>query len=179
METTIKLIYWGIMAIVAILFLLSLQSTLKAATPGNRRMQPGLVWIQLLPLIGLVYSFIVARKVSDTIVAEYRSKGQHLASTKPTYGVGVVLALFSIIVTVVSIYFGLTFGRVETIPVAQGEIVVYRNSPDEKAFAALLGIVSLTWFVLFIIYWVQTATYKKKMINLPDGLPDDSIFNHS
>lgn len=179
METIIKLIYWAIMAIVAILFLLSLQNTIKAAAPGNRMMQPGLVWIQLLPLVGLVYSFMVARKVSDTIVAEYRSKGQYLASTKPTYGVGVVLALFSVIVTVVSVYFGLTYGRVDTANMTPGEVKAYTTRPDVLGFTALMGITSLVWFVLFIIYWVQTAGYKKKMKNLPDQIPENSIFNHS
>jgi len=42
-----------------------------------------------------------------------------------------------------------------------------------------MGIASLLWFVFFIIYWVQAAGYKKKMKNLPDQLPDNSIFNHS
>jgi len=179
METIIKLIYWTIMAIVALLFLVNLQNTIKAAAPQNRQMKAGLVWLQLLPLVGLVYSFIVARKVSDTIVAEYRAKGQHLARTKPTYSVGVTLAVFSIIVTVLSVYFGLTYGRVDTTTMSQEEVVAYTTRTDVMGITALMGIASLLWFVFFIIYWVQAAGYKKKMKNLPDQLPDNSIFNHS
>lgn len=176
METTIKLIYWTIMAIVAISFLLSLQSTIKTAAPENRMMQPGLVWIQLLPLVGLVYSFVVARKVSETIVAEYRSKGHYLASNKPTYSVGVVFALFSVIVTLVSVYFGLAFSVGDANTMTEQEVVAYTRRADVKAFTALMGIVSLVWFVLFIIYWVQIGSYKRKMKNLPDHNTDNQIF---
>ncbi|OJV54613.1 MAG: hypothetical protein BGO31_06500 [Bacteroidetes bacterium 43-16] len=50
LETIIKLTYWTIMALVAILFLLNLQHTIRAVSPENRKMKPGDVWMQLLPL---------------------------------------------------------------------------------------------------------------------------------
>lgn len=176
-ETIIKLTYWTIMALVAILFLLNLQHTIKVVAPENRKMKPGNVWMQLLPLVGLVYSFIVARSVSDSIVAEYRSKVQILVSEKPTYITGMVFAVFSVLITILSIYSGLSYGAVDTSVMTEEEVLAYTTRSDVFAFSIIMMIVSLAWFVLFIVYWVQTAAYKRKMKRLTDNNSNNTIFN--
>jgi hypothetical protein len=42
-----------------ILFLIAQQNTLEAIQPQNRKMQPGEMWLQLIPLFNLIWQFIV------------------------------------------------------------------------------------------------------------------------
>jgi hypothetical protein len=56
-------------------YLLTLQRTLAACAEENRAMQPGLVWLQLIPLFGLVWQFFVVGAISRSLAAEFESRG--------------------------------------------------------------------------------------------------------
>jgi len=53
-----------------IFFLLAQQNILRAVSAHNRKMQPGEVWLQLIPLFGLVWKFIVVTRISQSIRSE-------------------------------------------------------------------------------------------------------------
>lgn len=178
LQTTIQVITWVIALIIAILFLVSLQNTIKAAAPENRMMKPGFVWIQLIPFVGAVYSFIVAGKVADTIAAEYKSKGQMLPAARPTYGLGMTFAIFSLILYVLNIYSRMKFGSVDPSTMTQEEMIAYSTRPDVMGFSMIVMIFTVVWLIIFIIYWVKTSGYKNKMKTLPDNNSNSSIFNN-
>ncbi|MBL7705605.1 MAG: hypothetical protein JNM21_08630 [Taibaiella sp.] len=174
MKVSWDIIWWTgiiIMLLVFALFLLHLQDTVKAAAPENRKLKAGSIWMQFIPLIGVVYSFIVAIKLSDTIVAEYRAKGQALPVERPTYKAGITLAFFSLITSILGFFPKLTMNELGQLMYAEKTAVPF--------LSIIIVIADLAFFVLWIVYWAQTAGYKKKMKNLPDQLPDNSIFNHS
>ena len=50
----LQIILLLVFVVIAVLFLLTQQNTLKAVKPENRLMQPGLVWLQLIPLLGQI-----------------------------------------------------------------------------------------------------------------------------
>ena len=75
-----------------ILYLLTLQNTLKAVSPVNRQMEPGMVWLLLVPVFTLIWQFIVARKISASIEREYHSRGLP-CKPQPTYNAGLALAI--------------------------------------------------------------------------------------
>jgi len=52
---------------VVMYFLITQQNTLKAIQQQNRLMRPGEVWLQLIPLFGIVWQFIVVTRISDSI----------------------------------------------------------------------------------------------------------------
>ena len=56
-----------------ILFLLHQQNTLKNVQAHNRTMAPGQVWLQLIPLFGMVWQFIVVTRISESIKRELDS----------------------------------------------------------------------------------------------------------
>lgn len=178
LQTSIQVIIWVIMVIIAVLFLVSLQNTIKAAAPENRMMNPGLVWIQLIPFVGAVYSFIVAGKVADTIAAEYKSKGQMLPVARPTYSLGMTFAVFSVILYVLNIYSRLKFDPVDPSVMTQEEMIAYSTRPDVLGFFMIVMVLSIVWLIIFIIYWVKTSGYKNKMKTLPDNNSNSSIFNN-
>ncbi len=53
------------------LFLLTQQNLLKNIRPQNRTLNPGKVWLQLIPGFGLVYQFIVIRQIANSIYREF------------------------------------------------------------------------------------------------------------
>lgn len=77
----------GILLVPFVLFLLTLQNTLKAIAPQNRRLEPELVWLMFIPFFNLVWQFIVVIRIADSIKADLESRQIHTYD-KPTLGIG-------------------------------------------------------------------------------------------
>jgi len=81
--------------IIGILFLLNLQNTLKAVSVQNRKMEPGMVWLALIPIFNLVWNFIVVDRISKSIQAEYAMREQPVEA-KPTYAIGMAWCILTL-----------------------------------------------------------------------------------
>lgn len=79
---------------IAIVYFLTLQNTLKAVRPVNRKMEPGQVWLGLIPVFGLVWHFIIVRKIADSIYAELTSR-ELPGDKEPGYNVGLGFSILS------------------------------------------------------------------------------------
>lgn len=135
-----------------IFFLIAQQNTLKAIKPQNRRMQPGEVWLQLIPLFNLVWQFIVVARVSDSIRNEIndRTVNSFLGiadpvfandlTRRPTYDMGLTFCILSLC----------------------------------GCIPLLGGIASMAGIVCWIIYWTQVVAYKNKFLNNPVNTHDYS-----
>lgn len=158
--------------VIVILYLLNLQNTLKAAAPENRKMPPANVWLLLIPLFNIYWSFVVVKRISETIAAEYQSKGQPLSNAKPTYSVGMAMSVLMVINSVISLI--TTPERMTQTQTAmegmQGTFTETQSSPLQVV-GGLIGLVAL---ILWIVYWVQTAGYKNKMKMLPNNRSNES-----
>ena len=141
----ILIIVLAIFLVPMILFLLTQQNILKAIRPDNRRIQPGEVWLQLIPLFNIVWQFIVVSRISESIRNEIngRAADSFLGAAnpifandvepRPTYSIGLAYCIL---------------GLCGIIP--------------------LLGwLASLAALVCWIIYWTQIAAYKNKFLNNP------------
>jgi hypothetical protein len=124
----------------AIFFLLSQQNTLKAIRPENRFMNPGEVWLQLIPLFNIVWQFIVVTKIAKSIKKELASRDQFsfdtnpgdyvdLESDRPTYQIGMAMCIL------------VTIGAIPVIGT----------------------LFSLAGLVCWIIYWVKLSQYKSQI----------------
>ncbi len=80
----------------AIFFILTLQKTLTTISPENRKMQPGQVWLMLIPLFNLVWQFIVVDRISDSIAAECRRLNIPLSEKRPSYNIGLAYCILTI-----------------------------------------------------------------------------------
>jgi hypothetical protein len=129
---------------IAICYLLTLQKALSRVAPWNRLMEPGLVWLSLIPIFNLIWSFFIATRVPDSLRNEFRSRDLDDGSD---YGKGIGLA--NAIIGVVSFALNM-MSRLSRQP------VVMITGP--------LGLISL---ILFIIFWVRIAGYSKKLAGLP------------
>ncbi|MCC6288214.1 MAG: hypothetical protein IT249_10050 [Chitinophagaceae bacterium] len=77
----------------AIFFLLTLQKTLHAVSPGNRLMQPGHVWLLLIPVFNIIWIFITVARIADSIKNECSRLSIPTTESRPTYGIGLVMSI--------------------------------------------------------------------------------------
>jgi len=146
-------IIFGLGYLVALIFfLIAQQNTLKAIQPQNRRMSPGEVWLQLIPLFNLVWQFIVVARISDSIRNEINDRTMNSflgiadpvfandMTRRPTYDMGLTFCILSLCGCI----------------------------PVLGSFASIAGI------VCWIIYWTQIVAYKNKFLNNPIPTQDYS-----
>jgi hypothetical protein len=74
-------------------YLLTMQRTLLEVQPSNRKMEPGLVWLLLIPIFGFIWYFFVVAKMADSLAAEYASRNLTPAEDRPGYGLGMCMCL--------------------------------------------------------------------------------------
>lgn len=76
-----------------ILYLINLQKTLEQVSPELRRMNPGQVWLILIPIFGIIWNFIMIGHIADSLAAEYRKRNIPQSDPRPTYQTGLVMAI--------------------------------------------------------------------------------------
>jgi hypothetical protein len=69
------IIMLGVFLLPWFFFLLNLQTLLTNVSPENRRMSPGLVWLNFIPVFQLGWFIYTVVKVKDSLTAEFRSRG--------------------------------------------------------------------------------------------------------
>ncbi|GAA0874094.1 hypothetical protein GCM10009118_05020 [Wandonia haliotis] len=81
--------------LISVLFLLTLNNTLKEVSPENRLVPYNNVWLMLIPLFNVFYAFYLYPKLCDSIKAEFEARG---IEEKGDYGktIGLVLASITI-----------------------------------------------------------------------------------
>src|SRR5262245_60740710 len=96
----LQIIFLIAFIIPVIFFILTQQRTLELIRPENRRMSPGQVWLQFIPLFGIVWQFLVISRISDSIRSELNTPiGDSIFSedpiphtVRPTYNTGISYA---------------------------------------------------------------------------------------
>ena len=86
-------IIFGISLIPMIFFLLTLQNTLNAISFENRKMEPGLVWLSLIPLFGLVWQFIIVDRMAGSLQAEFAKRGVAIEEARPGNSIGLAYCI--------------------------------------------------------------------------------------
>jgi hypothetical protein len=155
-EQTLPLFILLVSLAVYILFLITQNNVLKAIRPHNRKMSPGEVWLQLIPLFNLIWVFVVVIRISDSIRQEFRDRQENAflgladsnvieeANSRPAYGIGMAYAIL------VACFAALTMAT------------------DPTEALALRSMLSLAFLTCWIIYWVKLHEYKKKLSQLRD-----------
>ncbi len=87
-----------------IFFLITLQNTMKAIEPENRRMKPSHVWLILIPLVGFVYVFLVVIAIANSCKLQLEKYGI-FSEQKPTFAIGLAWAICLVISFFVKLLF--------------------------------------------------------------------------
>ena len=151
----LQIILLLVFVVIAVLFLLTQQNTLKAVKPENRLMQPGLVWLQLIPLLGQIWQFFVVIRIAGSIrkEIEFQEGDSILGSSDlrvverlrklPTAAIGIAYGILTFTGTFVNLFS--TMGS---------------NSP----LIPVTGLIILAGMVCWIIYWVRLAQSRKILV---------------
>jgi hypothetical protein len=92
---------------VEVFFLLTLYRTLSHCRPKKRTMEPGLVWLNLIPLFHMVWMFITVIRISESLRKEFRSRG--LPTRGDDFGNTLGITTCSLIVAANIPYLGICF----------------------------------------------------------------------
>jgi hypothetical protein len=79
--------------IVGLLFALTVRMLLEACAPESRTIQPNSVWWLLVPLVNIVFQFVVVLRVASTLVNEHqRRQRQGMPETGKEVGLAACIA---------------------------------------------------------------------------------------
>ena len=141
-----------VVLVIFIFYLMTLQKALSRVAPHNRLMEPGSVWLLLIPCFGLIWQFFIAVRVPGSLRNEFRERGMDDGSD---YGKSIALtqAILGIVSSVIS----------------NG----MRGMKDmEMLGSCASGIMSLIGLALFITFWVKVANYSSQLANSGRGRRD-------
>lgn len=74
-----------------VFYLLTLRRALILAGREHRRLEPGLVWLMLVPLFGLAWHFVLVRRVADAVQRWAKAHGQEVGDGG--WGVGLAACI--------------------------------------------------------------------------------------
>lgn len=94
-ETIFQFAFLAVFLVPLVLYLLTLQNTLKQIAPESRLMNPGQAWLVLIPFYGIVYQFILVDKLARSIGAECVRLNIPVENYKPTFGIGLTMCVFN------------------------------------------------------------------------------------
>jgi hypothetical protein len=150
-------INWGEIAFllvalgIEILYLLTLQKALRRVSAPNRTMEPGMVWLMLVPCVNFVWQFHIATQVPKSLRNEFRARGQ---DDRSDYGRGI--ALTNCILTI--IWLVIEYGRNQRVALSDIGIALLIDS---------------TYLVLFFWFWQKVAIYSRQLAQ--GGGRDDGV----
>jgi hypothetical protein len=155
------LIYFAVLIaalVVYIKYLRTLQKTLERCSVQNRSIAPGMVWLQLVPVLNLGWQFVNVISIGRSLEKEFRSRGVTLK--RPGQDLGVIMG----ILVVAGIVFMYLSNGLATLTTMRGSFGTVR--PDVAGVAGLLVIGFLFYlaaFVLWIIYWSRLDKVGKRL----------------
>lgn len=145
-----------------VLFLLTQQNTLRRITRQNRRLRPGMVWLQLIPFLGQIWQFFVIVRISNSIRNELAARQEdelfgrdaamvELGNKRPSLATGLPYCIIMWI-CLLTLCYGTYLD------------VVYQSAAAENTtFDVILGLLLMACPVLWVIYWVNLALWKRRL----------------
>ncbi len=78
-----------------VFYLITLQNVLKKVSQENQKMPPANVWLLFIPLFNIGWHFVVVSRVSDSLKAEFATRGIDVGVDRPAYGVGLAYCILN------------------------------------------------------------------------------------
>lgn len=93
LPTMVLIVIYSFTLAALVLFLITLQEAFKKCSPASRTMQPGKVWLWLIPLFGLVWQFIVVLNLAESLANEFARIGISIPKPAPGRSIGVAFCI--------------------------------------------------------------------------------------
>jgi phosphatidylglycerophosphate synthase len=91
-----------VVLIVILSFLAEVARLLRRVEPNNRRMEPGQVWLNLIPVFNVIWVTVTIERVAESLRAEFTARGLHGPDEK--YGRKTGLTVLALLVSAVPLY---------------------------------------------------------------------------
>jgi len=85
--------FFVLFLIPAILYLITLQNALGKCPPVSRTMDPAMVWLLLVPLFNLIWSFFVVMALGKSLGNEFRRRGIPTPDPLPGQSIGMAMCI--------------------------------------------------------------------------------------
>jgi hypothetical protein len=89
--------------VVGIFYCLTLQKALSRCSPQNRTLSPGLVWLLLIPIFGLIWHFFIVINMAKSLHAEFVSRNI-LEEQSPGQGIGLAVCILHVVAVVLGFH---------------------------------------------------------------------------
>ena len=86
-------LFSGLILVPAIFYLITLQNALTKCAPGARTMDPGMVWLLLVPIFHLIWSFFVVMALAKSLGNEFRRRGIPSPDPLPGQSIGMAMCI--------------------------------------------------------------------------------------
>lgn len=93
---TLVFIIFAVLLLPFIFYCLTLQKALNRCSPESRAMNPGMVWLMLIPLFNMVWQFFVVLNMAKSLAAEFQKRGM-AEEANPGQTLGLVMCIGNII----------------------------------------------------------------------------------
>lgn len=135
--------------LLTVLYLVTLTRTLAACSPARRTMEPGLVWLNIVPVFHLFWKFWTANQVAESLRKEFNARGLSAGGAfgKP---VGVLVPTFALITR-----FVFWVGMLAANYTREGEFGLLT-----LVATVVLGAIEL---IFLIVHWVQIAGFHRQL----------------
>lgn len=77
----------------AIFYALTLQKTLSLCAPVSRTMEPGMVWLCLVPFVNLVFNFFIIFAIAKSVANEFARRGALIDDPQPGQSLGLSMCV--------------------------------------------------------------------------------------
>jgi hypothetical protein len=104
------LVFAGLIGI-TVFYILTLSRALNKCSAASRTIQPGTLWLLLIPLFNLVWNFIVVLGMAKSLGNEFRARNAHDVEPEPGKSIGIAMAVSAAcgLIPIIGIVAGLAY----------------------------------------------------------------------
>lgn len=89
----LSFLFLPLLLVPAIFYLLTLQKALSRCAATARTMEPGMVWLLLIPLFNLVWQFFVVFSIAKSLANEFARRGMAVSEQTPAQPIGLAMCI--------------------------------------------------------------------------------------
>lgn len=86
-------VFCAFFLIPAIFYILTLQKALERCAVSSRTMQPGMVWLLLVPLFNMIWNFFVVLALAKSLANDFARRGMPSPEPEPGQSIGLAMSI--------------------------------------------------------------------------------------
>jgi hypothetical protein len=151
------LIIFIFIILIFIWFNINIATAMNKISDKNRKMDGGLVWLNVIPLLNFVWPFIFNNALRESYKKEFKEKG---IPTSVNLSSGFLYPSAPILAYLISV-----------LPIN------FYSYSDLLVFSVFTILVALSGLIFQIIFWVNVNRLKEILLNSQDNVTPTNVFN--